>query len=103
MALGGGGGGGGMSAQAALATSAAEARRRRGLVQLPRWLLAPSRYQRHWVSYGAGSIAAAAAAHFVYRHELSLSTEWRLRCQSWEQSARCDVTGMQAQLSGQQP
>ena len=64
---GGGGGSGAKSAQAALATAAAEATRRRGLVALPRWLLAPSRYQRHWVRYGLATGVAAFAARFLYR------------------------------------
>ncbi|KAK9841994.1 hypothetical protein WJX81_003113 [Elliptochloris bilobata] len=68
LARGGVGGGGGVSAQAALAAAAAEAARRRGLVAIPRWLLAPSRYQRHWVRYGAASAAGAFAVHFLYRH-----------------------------------
>ncbi len=46
---------------------AAQARARRGLVALPRWLLAPSRYQRHWVRYAAAAAAAAAGVRFLYR------------------------------------
>lgn len=38
------------------------------LLPLPRALRAPSRYQQHWIGYGAAGIAVAYVLAFLYRH-----------------------------------
>lgn len=52
----------------ALSRAAVVAAAPASIVPLPATLRAPSRYQRHWLAYGAGAVAVGWVVAFLYRH-----------------------------------
>ena len=68
----------------ALSRAAVVAAAPASIVPLPASLQAPSRYQRHWLAYSAGAIAAGWVLSFLYRHSALAGSD---DLQRWGRSA----------------
>ncbi|EIE20080.1 hypothetical protein COCSUDRAFT_48597 [Coccomyxa subellipsoidea C-169] len=56
------------SANAALAAAAGASSRRHGIIRIPEWLAAPSKYKQHWIRYSFIGLACFWSARFLYLH-----------------------------------
>ncbi|BDA45296.1 probable nuclear control of ATPase protein 2 at C-terminar half [Coccomyxa sp. Obi] len=78
------------SANAALSAAASASWRRHGIIRIPDWLAAPSKYKQHWIRYSLIGLACFWSGRFLYMHSPLAGSD---DLERWGRSAAEAVAG----------
>ncbi|KAK9901282.1 hypothetical protein WJX75_004086 [Coccomyxa subellipsoidea] len=78
------------SANAALTAAAGASYRQHGIIRIPEWLAAPSKYKQHWIRYGFVGLACFWSVRFLYLHSPLVGSD---DLEVWARSVAESITG----------